>query len=420
MIGMGSLAAASTMKRSAKLLTILLVAATFAGCANNDTPPTTTPTASPSATPTATPSATPTLVPTVTPTITPIATPTVTPTAIPPAATATVTKVYVVSSPEKVSNETTAQVCWRVEGTGTISHTALHFDTASHPDGSFSAYPQAVYPNNGPAVGTHRLPGAFCANLGPLNATTYYKAHAMVSPAASQLSTEESIVAGSGNGTADTLGAPEVFPGGQSYSFCWETPGLTGIAQHTAIHYGTESKPNGTFSDYPSAVYPDNGPATTTGSFALPGPFCANITMPASGTLYLRAHALVNGTSFLGPERSVVAAPRVAVSGGVIESAPAGGAVEICWRAEGSGTSGHTAIHWDTASHPNSVAFSDYPNALYPDNGPATTSGSFALPGPFCADLTMPPSGTVYFRPHAIYPAPGGQELGPEYSIKVA
>lgn len=403
------------MQNISRLLAIVLVAAALAGCANGGDDKTTTPTST-GTTPTT--SATPTPTSTV-PTVTPPSVPVTPTTPVGGIVAASVSRVYVVSSPEHAANGTNADVCWRVEGTGTITHTALHFDTASHPDGDFAAYRDAVYPNNGPAVGQHKLPGVFCAKIGPISGTVYYKAHGMVDPAHSAVSTEETIIAGSGNNTADLIGAPEVFPAGLSYNFCWEIPGLTGTSPHTAIHWDTVSHPTGGFEAYANASYPNNGAATTTGSFALPGPFCANITMPTSGTLYLRAHALANGASYLGPERSVVVAPRVAVSGGLPATAAAGSKVNVCWRAESSGTSPHTALHFDTASHPNATSFTDYADAVYPNNGPATTSGTFALPGPFCADLTMPPSGTLYFRPHAIYPAPGGQELGPEYSIRV-
>lgn len=397
------------------LTTLLVIAVALAGCARDGgdttvTPTTTTGTPTPA---TSTPATTPG-VPTVTPPLTPPTTPS--PGGV---VAASVDRVYVVSSPEKAANGTQADVCWRVEGSGTISHTALHWDTSPHAEGTFADFPNAVYPNNGAAVGTHALPGTFCARIGPINATVYYKAHAMVDPTRSQLGPQETIVAGSGNNTIDLIGAPEVFAGGQSYNFCWELPGVTGTSTHTALHFGNESRPNGTFSDYPDAAYPNNGPATTAGSFALPGPFCANVTMPASGTLFIRAHAITANGQFLGPERSVAVGPRVAVSGGLPATAAAGSAVQVCWRAEGGGVSGHTAIHWDTASHPTATSFTDYPNAVYPNNGPATTSGSFTLPGPFCANITMPTSGAVFFRPHAVYPAPGGQELGPEYTIRV-
>jgi hypothetical protein len=139
--------------------------------------------------------------------------------------------------------------------------------------------------------------------------------------------------------------------------------------------------------------------------------------MPADGgVLYMRAHIILDGAHYLSEERNVKVAPRVHVSGGLPASAPAQSAVEVCWRSEGTGTVTHTALHWDTTSHPNATAFAEYVGgAVYPDNGPAT-GVTHTLPGEFCAELTMPASGTLYFRPHTIYP---GQELGPEYSIAV-
>lgn len=414
------------MKTSTLILALAIMSSVaLAGCANNGGPPTPTSPATTSpvtSTPATTTPATMTPVGTTPVTSTPVTTPGTPSTPTNGTPDLAVPRVYVTSMPEKAANTTTPTVCWRVEGNGSSPHTAVHYGPASHPNGTFSDYPEAVYPDNGPATtsGNFSLPSTFCGTLKAVSATVFLRAHAIVD-GESVLGPEEVIVAGSGNHTIDLVGAPEVFPAGLSYNFCWELPGVTATSQHTAIHYGQTSHPNGTFSDYPEAVYPNNGPATTSGSFALPGPFCGNVTMPASGTLYLRAHALVDGVGYLGPERTVAIAPRVVITGGLPESAAAGSVVPLCWRTEGSaGTSGHTAIHYGNESKLNATAVSEYPEALYPDNGPATTTGSFALPGPFCANLTMPQSGSVYFRPHVVYPAPGGQELGPEYVIRVA
>lgn len=399
---------------SLALLSLLLGAA-LAGCTTGDgdgapttttgTPTTTTPTRA-----TPTPATTTPAVPT------------------PPVSQAGVTRVLVVSAPERVAAGEQAQVCWRVEGNGTIGHTAVHFDDESHPDAAaFAVYAGgAAYPDNGPATvtGSFQLPGTFCALLPPANGTTYLRAHAMPSAAQAPgtLSATETVVSvGEPTGIAFSNDLPEVAPAGANATVCWQVYGGSGTVGHTAVHFDHESHPNATaFTDYAAgALYPDNGPATTSGSFQLPGPFCANLTMPQSGAVYMRAHVIQDGGHSLSIERNVVVAPRVNVVGSVPATAGAGESVEVCWRVEGSGTVGHTAIHFDDESHPDATAFTVYDGgAVYPGNGPATTSGSFRLPGPFCANLTMPQSGTVHFRAHAIVAGPPG-ELGEEHAIRV-
>lgn len=341
----------------------------------------------------------------------------------------TVRAVYVVSAPENVTAGQDANVCWRVEGTGTIAHTAIHWDIASHPNATaFSEYPNAIYRNNGPATlsGNFQLPGVFCAAIRQVNQTVHFRAHALTSTAAlpGQLSTEQVITVGAQ--TVDFTEIPEVAGAGTNVSVCWSAPALTGSSVHTAVHWDTVSHPNATsFSVYPNAIYPNNGPATTSGSFATPGPFCANLTMPASGAVYMVAHIVPPGGSLPGTisvERSIAVAPRVSLVGAVPESAPAGGRVTLCWRAEGTFTSVHTALHTSATSHAtaSNATFQSYEGtAYYPSNGPATVTGSFHAPGPWCAELTMPASGTLYVVPHVVVTGLPG-ELGQEVAIRVA
>lgn len=419
------------MTRSTALIAIaVLVMTALAGCARPDATPTPATNVTPTAatpTPTPTPTATPTVPTTVTPP-TPIPSVPTVPTPPTPVANltqATITGVTVVSLTDSVTTGGTADVCWRVEGNGTIGHTAIHFDTTPHPNATaFADYAGgAVYPDNGPPTGVnHALPGVFCAQLRELNQTVYLRAHALAAgPPASQMLSAEKSVPVNRTGNITFVNFREIFPAGFSNNICWSVAGLTGTSTHTAIHWDNVSHPNATaFSEYAGgAAYAGNlDPAGF--NVTVPGEFCANVTMPANGgALYMRAHVIFNGTHHLSEERVVVSASRLSVSGGLPTVATAGSAVNVCWRVEGNGNTTHTAIHWDTASHPNAVNFTDYAGgAEYPNNG-APTSGPWDLPGPFCANLTMPASGTIYFRPHIIF-APGLQELGPEYRIRVA
>src|SRR5205823_4498249 len=179
------------------------------------------------------------------------------------------------------------------------------------------------------------------------------------------------------------------------------------------------------FTDYAgTAYYPNNGPATLTGSFQLPGTFCAMVY--ANQTTYYRAHALsaapggLPGT--LSSEKVITVGAQDVDFTQIPPIAAANSNTTVCWKGSGTGNSPHTAVHTDSVSHPNSTLFSDYAGtAYYPNNGPATLNGTFALPGPFCADVTMPSRGTLYVVPHAVSADKGlPGELGKEIAIKVA
>lgn len=183
------------MLRTTTLLTILLIGAAFAGCADTgdgDGTGAPTPTPTPPATPTP---ATPTS-----------ATPVV-PTSPTPAAnlTGNVTSpgIYVTSIPAMLTAGEPATVCWHVNGTARIPHTALHFDTESHPDSTrFQDYDQgAVYPGNASAADPagYAVPGDFCANLTvPETGTLYFRAHALIPNVRNELSEEHSLSASGG------------------------------------------------------------------------------------------------------------------------------------------------------------------------------------------------------------------------------
>lgn len=410
------------------LFAIALVAFVgLAGCANNGT----TPTPSNDTTPTPTTPASPTspTVP-VTPPVTPPTTPTI-PTLpvignVTNFTTPSITAVYVVSLTDRVSAGGDADVCWRVEGSGTIGHTAVHFDTVSHPNATaFTEYAAgAVYPDNGPAnttSGTFALPGTFCGQIRDLNQTVYLRAHALAAgpPASQLLSAEKVVPVGTAGNITFSDGFREIAGPSGSNRVCWTVSGITGTTTHTAIHFDNVSHPNGTFADFAGgAVYPNNAAANAV-NVTVPGEFCGNVTMPArGGTLYMVAHIIFNGTHYHSEERNVVSASRLSVTGGLPQLAPAGSKVQVCWRAEGLGSSPHTALHWDTTSHPNATSFADYAGGtVYPND--AASQSTVTLPGPFCGNLTMPSNGTIYFRPHAIFDG-NFQDLGPEYAIRVA
>jgi hypothetical protein len=333
----------------------------------------------------------------------------------------------VLSAPDRVAPGARAEVCYRVEGSGTIPHVAVHFDSVSHPNASaFSEYAGgAAYPGGGANSPQVTLPGVFCANLtAPASGTLFYRAHALAPPnLPGVLSVEKTLQVGEPNGIRFLGDLPEVAPANTNVTACWTVAGSTATVPHTAIHFDTQSHPNATFSAYTGgAIYPDNR-TSATGNYTLPGAFCANVKTPASGALYFRAHVL--GAEFGNPgnvteERSLVVAPRVNVVGSIPATAAAGSKVNVCWRVEGAGVSPHVAVHWDTQSHPSAASFQEYVGgAAYAGNGTATAA-SQTLPGPFCTQLTMPTSGTLYFRAHGVFPGVGlPGELSDEHAIRV-
>ena len=420
------------MQKATLLLTLLVAAAALAGCAGDEGTPTPATGTTPAATsPVGGTPATTTPATTSPATTTPAGTTPATPT---PGAgngtNASISRVVVLSAPDRVSAGARAEVCFRVEGTGRIPHVAVHFDTVSHPNASaFSEYAGgAAYPGGGSSSPQVSLPGTFCSNLtAPAAGALYYRAHALAPPALpGVLSVEKTLLVGEDMWAIQLVGdLPEVAPPNTNVTACWSVPGSTSTLGHTALHFDTASHPNATsFTAYAGgAVYPDNR-TSAAGNYTLPGPFCTNLRTPASGALYFRAHVL--GAEFTAPgnltwERSIVVAPRVSVVGPVPATAAAGSKVDVCWRVEGSGVSPHVAVHWDTQSHPSATSFQEYAGgAAYAGNGTAAAA-SQTLPGPFCTQLTMPSSGTLYFRAHGVYPGVGlPGELGDEHAIRVA
>jgi hypothetical protein len=97
-------------------------------------------------------------------------------------ATGTATSIVVLDPPASGPSGSPVTVCWRVEGTGNVAHTALHWDNQSHATTTrFSDYAgKASYPGNqtSAAAAGYDLPGTFCSNLvAPTANTLYYRAH---------------------------------------------------------------------------------------------------------------------------------------------------------------------------------------------------------------------------------------------------
>lgn len=206
-----------------------------------------------------------------------------------------------ISAPPRGEPDTNATVCWRVEGAGNVPHTAVHWDSESHQEdgvifGDYAA--GVVYPDNGTSAAPegYTLPGTFCGAI-PVPATgrLYYRAHVIDTAGAPGRLSDEHNLTFSGEATSVTLTTvPNDAASGSDALVCWRVAG-TGNVPHVALHYDNESHSgsSATFADYKmGAAYPDNTTSVKDEGYDLPGDFCANVPMPETGRLYLRAHAL--------------------------------------------------------------------------------------------------------------------------------
>ena len=99
--------------------------------------------------------------------------------------------------------------------------------------------------------------------------------------------------------SVEVLNAPSTAAASQGFVVSWRvnSPVQKNI-QHTAVHYGSESKSEPlTLASYPSL--------TTAQSGAIPADFSANITIGKTGIIYFRAHAIIDGTSYWSDEKTI-------------------------------------------------------------------------------------------------------------------
>ena len=274
------------MRQMTFLVATLLSAAALAGCTGGDTDTDTNTTTT----------TTPTQGTTTTTTTPPTVTPPVNGTGRGVAALVTVA-----SAPARAPAGGNALVCWNVTGTGNVAHTAIHYDNESHAGATtaFSDYDLgATYPGNATQADPdgYDLPGAFCSNVPvPANGTLYFRAHVIdATGAPGRLSDEKSIVATGNATTVRLLNPPTTAAAGSNATVCWEVVGTANVA-HTAVHWDDESH-NATgarFADYDrGAVYPGNQTQAAAAGYDLPGTFCGNVPVPATGRVYFRAHVI--------------------------------------------------------------------------------------------------------------------------------
>jgi hypothetical protein len=99
--------------------------------------------------------------------------------------------------------------------------------------------------------------------------------------------------------SVEVLSAPATAAAGQSFMVSWRvnSPGQKTI-NHTAVHYGPDSKSEPlTLTSYPML--------TTVQKGTIPADFSANITISKTGTIYFRAHAIIDGTNYWSDEKTI-------------------------------------------------------------------------------------------------------------------
>lgn len=332
--------------------------------------------------------------------------------------------VTITQSPTTAAENSRAVVCWRVEGTGTIPHTAIHTDTTSHPgNAGFADYNGTTYyPNNATAASNVNLPGEFCTSVAVGARTLYIRAHAMVS-APGVISSERSITVGPGTAViaAVTMGSHnQTAAANSTVTVCWRVTG-TGNVPHTALHTDTTRHTTATsFSDYRgSTYYPNNRTSPDGAGYALPGDFCTGVAMPANGTLYFRGHAMTNPPGVMSTESSIAIngsqamtglATAVFWDGAIPANAARGSDVTVCFRVTGTGRIPHVAVHTDSESHATepTATFAAYDGpAYYPNNTTALDPAGYPTEGVVqCTAVRIPaaalPGGQVFLRAHAM------------------
>lgn len=230
----------------------------------------------------------------------------------------------------------------------------------------------------------------------------------------------------SGEISVEVLEAPESAEVGQSFPVRWQvnSPVETEIP-HTAIHYGPEPvSGEPTLESYPFLTIPKNG--------TIPAEFEDTLLLEEAGTVYFRAHAIIDEINYWSDEQSIEVfeeglepGPEQdldnesdAVSGGapgieVLEyptSVESGEYFTVNWEVTG-GTPGEiseTAIISGSESGNESLA--DYPAKSSPQGGTTPKEFEFRLRAPI--------SGDIYFRAYAV--VDDAEVFSPEYEISVS
>ncbi|MCK5252296.1 MAG: hypothetical protein KAQ96_05075, partial [Thermoplasmata archaeon] len=273
-----------------------------------------------------------------------------------------------------------------------VTHTAVHWDTKSHGEPlDISNYPNNSVPKTGEADSSYEA--MFTAPTQP--GTVYMIVHAIVGGNHFYTAMEYMVMVKEMPTVTIKDGVPDMVFINSSGDLTWTIMGADpDEVTHTAVHWDTMSHGEPLdFNNYAEMVM--GAPTGTSGEYA------ALMTAPQTpGTIYMIVHAIINGRDYYAPmeyDLLVVALPTVtrdmAPSAVVVN-----GTAVIEWTVTSPMPENvtHTAVHWDTVSHGESLDFNNYLNTVMGSMGAGV--------GEYFANLTaLPTTGTIYYVLHAIY-----------------
>lgn len=220
------------------------------------------------------------------------------------------------------------------------------------------------------------------------------------------------------------VSAPKELVEENNAAFTWQISGLTNTIHTTTIYYGTTSTP-GTLSTSVTpgeTHYTDEVKDFIRGDYRIPLRFIGNAIIPAQGTYFYRAYALIDGKHYWTSERNffVKAKPRHEIK--IVDPprniAP-GENVAFTWDIFGaSATTGFTAIVGGKESKPGTLESSvDLPATPYSTLVNDFISGTYAVPLRFVGNTKITDPGVYYFRALAFI---NGKNIwSDEYSLTV-
>lgn len=203
------------------------------------------------------------------------------------------------------------EIEWRVDTPGAAStpHTAIHYGAASvqKPSAELKPadYARATTFQNG------SLPATFRATVTPSETgILYLRGHAVVDGKATW--TEEVALAVGAPDAANVIVAslPATFTPGTPFEVKWRVnvpANATGkTTPHAAVHFGPVSTANLSSSELTPRSYPN---ATPFLNGTVPATFASMMTVPeGDGTVYLRAHVILDGVHLWSDESRITAA----------------------------------------------------------------------------------------------------------------
>lgn len=205
-----------------------------------------------------------------------------------------------VSWPSWFITESDFDIEWKVNSVAQkeIMHTAIHYGyTSVASPASPSDYP------NGTAVLNGTIPARFTAKVKLTQpGKVYMRAHAIID-GRHYWSEEKEIDVRSLSGIDNSIAfvnRPSRVLTNQTIALTWSVSGAQKTTTHTAMHYDTLSR-GGTFGfDVTPAVsgYRYTASNYISGNYTVPNTFVADITPTATGKIYARAHAVIDGKNF--------------------------------------------------------------------------------------------------------------------------